>query len=191
LSEERYRRWVLEYLEAWNDRIQANDGGTSLGYTEQAYDELGQATSIKEAAGTVDISTTAMEYDALGQAKTVTTGTESGAAQTTVTRYDVGGRAIEVDDEFACTTATYDYRDLATSRIEGRAAGNPCTGTGSRTVNDTYDGLGRRTAVHDPDLGDWSYVYDTSGRLIGESEPGGAFLREYLYLGDIPVGIVQ
>jgi hypothetical protein len=38
---------------------------------------------------------------------------------------------------------------------------------------------------------DTVFHYDTSGRLIGESEPAGAFLREYLYLGDIPVGIVQ
>lgn len=39
--------------------------------------------------------------------------------------------------------------------------------------------------------GDTVFHYDISGRLIGESEPGGRFLREYLYLGDIPVGIVQ
>jgi YD repeat-containing protein len=39
--------------------------------------------------------------------------------------------------------------------------------------------------------GDIVFHYDSAGRLIGESDAAGAFRREYLYLGDIPVGIVQ
>lgn len=35
------------------------------------------------------------------------------------------------------------------------------------------------------------FHYDTRGRLIAESEPGGAVKREFLYLGEIPVGVVQ
>jgi len=40
-------------------------------------------------------------------------------------------------------------------------------------------------------LGDTIFHYDTRGRLIAESEPGGAVKRELIYLGDIPVGVAQ
>ncbi len=39
--------------------------------------------------------------------------------------------------------------------------------------------------------GDRVFHYDTRGRLIAETDPAGALKREYLYLGDIPVGVVQ
>jgi len=40
-------------------------------------------------------------------------------------------------------------------------------------------------------LGDTVFHYDTGGRLIAETTPAGAFKRELIYLGDIPVGVVQ
>ena len=40
-------------------------------------------------------------------------------------------------------------------------------------------------------IGDTIFHYDTNGRLIAESDPGGGVKREVLYLGDIPVGVVQ
>ncbi len=39
--------------------------------------------------------------------------------------------------------------------------------------------------------GDTVFTYDTWGKLIAETDPGGTLKREYLYLGDIPVGVVQ
>jgi YD repeat-containing protein len=40
-------------------------------------------------------------------------------------------------------------------------------------------------------LGDIVFHYDTNGRLVAETDPGGALKRELIYLGDIPVGVVQ
>ena len=40
-------------------------------------------------------------------------------------------------------------------------------------------------------LGDTVFHYDTGGRLIAESNSAGNLKREYIYLGDIPVGVVQ
>ena len=40
-------------------------------------------------------------------------------------------------------------------------------------------------------LGDAVFHYDTAGRLIAETSPAGALKRELIYLGDIPVGVVQ
>jgi YD repeat-containing protein len=37
---------------------------------------------------------------------------------------------------------------------------------------------------------DTVYQYDTRGRLIAENTSAGVLKREYLYLGDIPVGVV-
>ena len=38
--------------------------------------------------------------------------------------------------------------------------------------------------------GDTVYLYDTNGRLISENTAAGVLTREYLYLGDILVGVV-
>ncbi len=50
----------------------------------------------------------------------------------------------------------------------------------------TYDSLGRRTALSDPDLGNWTYIYDLSGNLIQQFQNGGGnlitgdgYYREY------------
>jgi YD repeat-containing protein len=40
-------------------------------------------------------------------------------------------------------------------------------------------------------LGDTVFHYDTQGKLIAETGPGGALKRELIYLGDIPVGVIQ
>jgi YD repeat-containing protein len=40
-------------------------------------------------------------------------------------------------------------------------------------------------------LGDTVFHYDKQGRLIAETDPAGALKRELIYLGDIPVGVVQ
>jgi len=40
-------------------------------------------------------------------------------------------------------------------------------------------------------LGDTVFHYDTRGRLIAETDPVGGVKRELIYLGDIPVGVVQ
>ena len=40
-------------------------------------------------------------------------------------------------------------------------------------------------------LGDTVFHYDTRGKLIAETGPSGGLKRELIYLGDIPVGVVQ
>jgi len=35
------------------------------------------------------------------------------------------------------------------------------------------------------------FLYDTRGRLIAETDPGGELMREYLYLHDIPLAVIQ
>ena len=40
----------------------------------------------------------------------------------------------------------------------------------------SYDLLGRKTAMHDPDMGDWDYAYDALGNLVGQLDAKGQLL---------------
>ncbi len=118
---------------------------SSLGLTRFFYDSLGRQTRTVEAGGTADELHTDSTFDALDRQLTLAHGANVGTGQTTTYRYDVGGRATEQDDGFTCTRTTYDYRDLAVTVIDGLSSGNPCTGTGLRTLTNTYDGMNRLT----------------------------------------------
>jgi YD repeat-containing protein len=52
-----------------------------------------------------------------------------------------------------------------------------------------YNGLGERIRKHNST--DTRYVYDPEGRLIAESTPDGTIQREYLWLEDLPVAVLQ
>jgi hypothetical protein len=59
-------------------------------------------------------------------------------------------------------------------------------GTTSYQVN----ALGQRVRkTHSTD--DRLFIYDARGHLIAETSPAGALLREYLYLNDIPLAVIQ
>jgi len=57
-------------------------------------------------------------------------------------------------------------------------------------TNYQVNALGQRVRKTNS-LGDTVFHYDTVGHLIAETTPAGAFKREYIYQGDIPVGVVQ
>lgn len=40
----------------------------------------------------------------------------------------------------------------------------------SNTITQTFDSLGRRVSVNDPDLGYWHYVYDRAGNLVKQTD---------------------
>jgi YD repeat-containing protein len=59
------------------------------------------------------------------------------------------------------------------------------------TTNYQINALGQRIRKTNSS-DDRVFHYDTKGKLIAESDPGGTiWKREYIYLGDIPVGVVQ
>ena len=56
-----------------------------------------------------------------------------------------------------------------------------------------YDGLERlalRTTQSMTPSGTRHYVYDLAGRLLAEAASGGATVREYVWLGDMPLAVV-
>jgi YD repeat-containing protein len=48
--------------------------------------------------------------------------------------------------------------------------GQPETSTNKTTVTLTYDIGGRKTSLVDPDMGDWSYVYDAMGQVTFQTD---------------------
>jgi len=65
---------------------------------------------------------------------------------------------------YATTTYAYDSRNLLTTVTDN--AGNVTTLT--------YDGLGRKTGMSDPDMGVWTYAYDIWGQLDTQTDARGA-----------------
>jgi YD repeat-containing protein len=65
--------------------------------------------------------------------------------------------------------------------------------TAQGVINYEVNALGLRTRKQVPYANsDTLYHYDAQGHLIGESEAGGTrFTREYIYLGDQPVAVMQ
>ena len=52
-----------------------------------------------------------------------------------------------------------------------------------------YNGFGER--VRKIGVTDTVYVYDPDGRLVAESTADGTVQREYLWLEDLPVAVLQ
>lgn len=147
------------------DQRQLSD--TSLGSTSYAYDALGRTTSITSGDGSAAEAEDRSTYDGLDRRTTLEVGFGSASSLLTTYTHDLGGRAIATDDGFACTTETFDYRDLLTGSTSGLAAG--CTSAAdTRTLAHTHDGLGRlaRSEVTaGADLGDRTadITFDAAG----------------------------
>lgn len=71
--------------------------------------------------------------------------------------------------------------------VRGRMAQST---TGPSSTAYQVDAFGQRFRKTNSQ-GDRVFHYDLSGRLIAETSAAGVFLREFIYLGDIPVGVVQ
>ena len=130
-----------------------------------SYDANGNRTSK-----TVGASTWTYAYPASNNKLASIT---SGAAKTYV--HDADG-AITSD---ATNTFTYDTR--------GRLV-QAATALGAVTYG--LNSLGQRYAKTVQGVSTL-FHYDKQGHLIAESDPGGGTKVEYLYLGDIPVGVVK
>jgi len=131
-------------------------------------------------------------YDAVGNRLTKSVGgtTEQYAYSTTSNRiasvtpaagtfraftFDANGSTISDGPN----TYAYDARGRMVQSVSG-------FGTTAYQVN----ALGQRVRKTNSAT-DTIFHYDTRGRLIAESDLGGNSRREYIYLGDIPVGAVQ
>jgi YD repeat-containing protein len=128
-----------------------------------AYDAVGNRTSK-----TVGPTTSNYTYAALSNRLTDV----AGIART----YDANGSSLTD----GANTFSYDTRGRMTRAVSS-------LGTTDYTVN----AVGQRIRKTNPQ-GDTIYHYDSQGRLISETTAtNGAVRKEYIYLGDIPVAIID
>jgi YD repeat-containing protein len=178
--------FVIGYDEASRIRV-ISETGNPTNTNAYDYDSLDRLTSA-----VVPGTTYSYDYDAVGNRLTRLAGSSvhTYAYSPTSNRIDSitqssGPIRNFVFDPNGSTTAdgvnTYGY-DARGRMVQAASA----IGITDYQVN----ALGQRIRKTNS-LGDTVFHYDTQGRLIAETEAGGALKREFIYLGDIPVGVVQ
>ncbi len=125
-------------------------------YASYAYDGLGRVTTITGADGTT------VSHSYTGWQDEVTN--QRGYKK----RYieDAFGRLAKVEELDASgglySTTTYSYDALDNLKQVVDNAGN--------TTTMTYDALGRKLTMSDPDMGAWTYAYDNNGNLTSQTD---------------------
>jgi len=98
------------------------------------------------------------------------------------------GRLVLVEEENGAEVyrTTYSYDPLNNLLQTTDNAGNVSTMS--------YDTLGRKVAMHDPDMGNWTYAYDANGNLTRQTDAKGQMINfayddlNRLILKDYPTG---
>ena len=103
----------------------------------------------------------------------------------TASLVDDSGRLVEIHEYtgeadpytlYATTTYAYNARGLLLTATDAQ----------DNVTTISYDALGRRIGLDDPDMGHWEYEYDLWGQLVEQTDARGAQLRfEYDKLGRV------
>ncbi len=92
-----------------------------------------------------------------------------------------GSRKTEIKDYLGRVAEIRQYTDLETlsTFYEFNAAKDLLTVTNpfGKQTSITYDTLGRKTAMDDPDMGHWDYTYGESGNLLSQTDAKGQVIR--------------
>ena len=151
------------------------------------YDSLDRLTSA-----VLPSSNFSYGYDAVGNRTTKTTGAATdiytyGATSNRIATLTPAGNPPRNFVFDANGSTTNDAINTFAYDVRGRMVqATSASGTTSYQVN----ALGQRIRKTGTGV-DTVFHYDTWGKLIAESDPGGSPKRELIYLGDIPVGVVQ
>jgi YD repeat-containing protein len=207
------KSWTLGNGQTYSRGYDADGRISSYGTGAQVfslgYDPAGRIVSIADSASSGNPNS--YGYDSLDRLTSATT-----AGGSFGYTYDVVGNRLSKTT--AAGTDTYTYsptsnRLLSIAGTSSRSFGYDANGS---TLNDgvkqyAYDARGRMVqSVNEPGLAtayqvnalgqrvrktnsteDRVFLYDVRGHLIAESSPRGTPLREYVYLNDIPIAVIQ
>jgi len=131
-------------------------------WTTKIYDAVGRLLNLT----TPDSATTMTRYWLAPNGTAVSTTDPKG--HKTRHESDVFGRLQKVIEysgestysEYATTTYTYSPLDLLTNVTDGQ----------NNVTTMTYDSLGRKLTMADPDMGAWAYTYDVDGNLLTQRD---------------------
>jgi RHS repeat-associated protein len=173
----RVTRTQYPYFASFSTELSIPSAG--IGSVSYMFDPLGRVVSVLKPDGTSKtvnfIRDTITAYDENGHRKAYFL--DAYDRITKVTEYNDNPLAGQnYESETYTTTYAYDTSDNLIKIVDN--AGN--------IYSLTYDSLGRRIALGDPDLGNWNYIYDLAGNLISENQrgtknivTGDGFYREY------------
>jgi RHS repeat-associated protein len=150
--------------------IQGSQGGTSVGY---GYDDTGNRTTLSTGSASYANVVDSTSNRLASVQRAGTSGTVTDAYQ-----HDAAGNLTSDG------SATYTYSD------RGRLASAT---TGAGTEQYRYNGLEQRVSKTGASVpsGAAYYVYDESGKLIGEYDTNRAPLYETVHLADEPVAVLK
>lgn len=153
-----------------------------------SYDAAGRL--ISQQGGSISVS---YDYDALGN-RTRKRVTDGNKALATTYGYDSFSNHLLSETQTG-RSKTYSYLSSGQLSGDGTAVysyndeGRLIEVTGQRPLRNDYNALGQR--IRKAGQGVLLFAYDESGRLIGEYTPGGVMVREYVWLGDRLVGMLN
>ena len=132
--------------------------------TETAYDGFGRAVEVTAPDG----ATVQTQYDGR---KTTVVDPNGHKAVSTVDDFD---RLVEVEEYSGASSGTYTLYATTTYEYDERSLLVETTDDADNETTITYDGLGRKTGMVDPDMGEWEYEYDLWGQLAIQTDARGA-----------------
>jgi len=160
---------------------------TAIGANTYGYDSLDRLSSA-----ILPSSNFAYGYDAVGNRLTKTIGANTdtytyGSTSNRIASLTPFGSPLRSFTFDANGSTTSDGLNTYAYDTRGRMVQAVSTaGTTSYQVNALEQRIRKSNGS-----GDTIFTYDTWGKLIAESDPGGSAKREYIYLGDIPVMVWQ
>lgn len=133
------------------------------------YDVFGRLQSSKTAEGTTNGTSTTATYNGLIVTTSVSSNDSHSLLQSRIETKNILGDTVSVQD--AAGTIQYQYN----------AVGNltKVTGVDNSVIETSYDDDGRKTAIDDPNKGEWSYSYNNLGELISQISANGYTTKFY------------
>jgi YD repeat-containing protein len=160
---------------------------TGIAGNSYGYDALDRLTSA-----ILPSSNYGYSYDPVGNRLTKTTG-----ANPDVYTYSSTSNRISALTPFGSPSRSFVFDPNGSNTSDGQntyaydVRGRLVLATGALgATNYQVNALGQRVRKTNSQ-GDTVFTYDTWGKLIAETDPSGGVKREYVYLGDIPVAVMQ
>jgi len=143
----------------------------TIGLTRFTYDALDRVTQVTNPDGTFRMLEHNVAWQTTAKDECYTAGSCPGGKS--IERRDAFGRvrekqAYQGDTFDSRTVYTYDGLGRLLTTTQGTTPGSLASNT---TMTVTYDSLGRKIQMSDPDSGTWSYGYDLVGNLIYQDDP--------------------
>lgn len=131
--------------------------------TTTSYDQIGRVDRIEsDAMNTLSVVT----YNGLSTTTLTTSSDGHGVSQSRIETKSVLGDTTSLQDNSGVVTYNYSHTGNLT-RVVG------VEGTEASEVTTTFDDLGRKIAMSDPDKGNWAYTYNAVGEMATQTDQNG------------------